>query len=65
MKDVRMIAIVTLALAACGDGEQTAIPTATIDTLPNGALLVHNTTQPMWDSAAAWRLVEEIGRAHV
>lgn len=39
--------------------------TGTIDTLPNGTVRVRNPATGIWDSAAAWRIVEElrIGRA--
>ena len=56
---IAFVLAVLLPLSACGDDARTAAPTATIDTLPNGALLVRNGTQGAWDSAATWSLVEE------
>ena len=48
-----------LLLAACGDGGSDVTSTATLDTLPNGATRVRNQAVGAWDSAAAWRFVEE------
>lgn len=46
-------------VAACAETSGEATTTATFDTLPNGAVLVHNTAEGVWDSASAWRFVEE------
>ncbi|HEX6589984.1 MAG TPA: 6-bladed beta-propeller [Longimicrobiales bacterium] len=51
--------LLATALAACGDAEADRAQAATVDTLPNGALVVHNSGESMWDSAATWRFVEE------
>lgn len=46
-------------LAACGDGGADVASTLAIDTLPNGAILAQNPDAGAWDSADAWRFVEQ------
>ncbi|HEX5829740.1 MAG TPA: 6-bladed beta-propeller [Gemmatimonadaceae bacterium] len=52
--------LVCLAACARGDTATTAAWRGTVDTLPGGAVLVRNPAQGVWDSASAWRIVEEL-----
>jgi len=54
-----------LVFIACSGGSQTGSAAVTIDTLGNGAVVVHNPEHGLWDSASAWRIVPDltIGRA--
>lgn len=46
---------------ACDGGDRRAVAWGgTVDTLPGGAIVVANPEAGVWDSAAAWRLVEEV-----
>lgn len=47
-------------LAGCAPGEDAARWRGTIDTLSNGAVVVRNEGGQVWDSASAWRVVEEL-----
>jgi hypothetical protein len=50
-------------LSACAGSERTTTAAGwrgTIDTLPNGAILVRNPAEGIWDSVSAWRIVEEL-----
>jgi len=50
-----------LPLIACGDGGASErAPTATIDTLPNGAVLVRNDTVGAWTAEEAWTFREDV-----
>lgn len=49
-----------LVVVGCREPARTAEWTGTIDTLPNGAVLVRNPATGIWDSASAWRVVEEL-----
>ena len=51
-----------LALSGCvGDGvADGALWGGSVDTLPNGAIEVHNTSYGIWDSTNAWHVVEEL-----
>ena len=51
-----------LLAAACGDeGDAPRLAwRGTMDTLPGGAVMVRNPAVGMWDSASAWRAVEEL-----
>lgn len=44
----------------CREAARSAQWRGTIDTLPNGAVLVRNPATGLWDSASAWRIVEEL-----
>jgi len=60
---VAMGALVAVTLGACDRGaarDQAAAWQGTVDTLPGGALHVRNPAQGIWDSAATWRIVEEL-----
>jgi hypothetical protein len=46
--------------AACSGSDGRTSRFVTIDTLPNGAVVVHNEGGGMWDSASTWRLVEDL-----
>ncbi|HEX6042830.1 hypothetical protein [Longimicrobium sp.] len=48
-----------IALAACG-GEGGAASAIRVDTLPNGAVAVHNPEQGLWTEKNAWRAVEDL-----
>jgi hypothetical protein len=47
-------------LVACGPGGREGAWAGTVDTTASGAVVVRNTGRGGWDSAAAWRLVEEL-----
>ena len=48
-------------LAACGaEGRAAATWTGTMDTLPSGEVVVHNTDQPMWPAGSEWRAEEDL-----
>jgi hypothetical protein len=48
-------------LSACGTaGEAAARWTGTMDTLPSGQVVVHNTADPMWRPGSEWRVVEDL-----
>jgi 6-bladed beta-propeller len=49
-----------LLVAACAGGETSSTWRGTIDTLPNGAVVVRNEGGQVWDSTTAWRLVEDL-----
>lgn len=53
-------ALLLALLAGCARGERTRGWHGTIDTLPNGTVVVHNDGGGVWDSASAWRVVEEL-----
>ncbi|MDP3910813.1 MAG: 6-bladed beta-propeller [Gemmatimonadales bacterium] len=57
--------ILGLLTAACASGEGGSGWRGSIDTLPNGAVLVRNESGQFWDSSTGWRLVEvaRIGNA--
>ena len=46
-------------LVSCAD-RSTGEWSGTVDTLENGVVLVHNPSTGIWDSASAWRLVEDL-----
>lgn len=57
---------VALLLTACGSGSDTVGPwSGTVDTLPSGEIVVHNTADPLWTPEEAWQVVEDrrIGQA--
>ncbi len=47
-------------LASCSRGEGSGGWRGSIDTLPNGAVVVRNEGGGLWDSASAWRIEEEL-----
>lgn len=50
-----------LVLSSCvGDGADSALWGGSVDTLPNGAIEVHNPSSGIWDSTTAWHVVEEL-----
>ncbi|MDE2796516.1 MAG: 6-bladed beta-propeller [Gemmatimonadota bacterium] len=52
---------VALLLTACGSGSDTVGPwSGTIDTLPSGEIVVHNTADPLWTPEEAWQVVEDL-----
>lgn len=56
-----VVGAIGLALHACGyDAPASARWTSTIDTLASGTVLVRNPQVGAWDSASAWRLVEDL-----
>jgi 6-bladed beta-propeller protein len=58
---IRRLAIVLAVTTACGEGKgREAGWRGTMDTLPNGAIVVSNPAEGVWDSATAWRLVEDL-----
>jgi hypothetical protein len=58
---MRIICACSLAfLTACSTGDGTAGWRGSIDTLPNGTVVVHNEGGGLWDSATAWRIVEDL-----
>lgn len=59
---VRKIVMIAVVLVATGCGGERRVSTwaGQVDTLPNGALHVRNPAAGMWDSASAWRLVEDL-----
>jgi 6-bladed beta-propeller len=63
-KVVGTVPLCLIAFAACG-GSAGRASTVRIDTLANGAVVVHNPARGLWDSASAWRIVPDlaIGRA--
>jgi hypothetical protein len=64
---VSTLAVVALALSACGDAAATGGWAGTVDTLANGVVLVSNPERGIWDESSAWRIEEElrIGSAEV
>lgn len=44
----------------CGTGEAAATWLGTMDTLPSGQVVVHNTEQPLWPDGSGWQVVEEL-----
>jgi hypothetical protein len=55
-----VLCVLTAPIMACGNGAsngRSAI--TTIDTLPGGRIIVHNAGPGRWDSAQAWKIVEE------
>lgn len=54
-------AALPLLLAACGSGADTAATwSGTVDTLPSGEIVVHNTDDPFWTPEQTWRVVEDL-----
>ncbi|MXW18736.1 MAG: 6-bladed beta-propeller [Gemmatimonadetes bacterium] len=54
-------AALPLLLAACGSGADTAaIWSGTVDTVPSGEIVVHNTDDPLWMPEQTWRVVEDL-----
>lgn len=48
-------------LAACGSGADTAGAwSGTVDTLPSGEIVVHNTDAPLWSSEETWQVIEDL-----
>lgn len=54
-----LIMVVALSLTACGERGATGWA-GQIDTLSNGVVRVSNPAAPLWDSAGAWMLEEEL-----
>jgi hypothetical protein len=52
--------LTTVALLAACAGQPEVGWQGTVDTLPNGAILVTNPATGLWDSATAWRLREDL-----
>ncbi len=49
------------AALGCGtEGEAAATWNGTMDTLPSGQVVVHNTAEAIWPEGSGWRLVEEL-----
>ncbi len=59
---VRPIVVIALVLVAAGCGSERRQSTwgGQVDTLPSGALHVRNPASGTWNSASAWRLVEDL-----
>lgn len=59
------VALCLIAFIACGRGSRGASSDTTVDTLPNGTVVVHNSALGLWDSASAWRIEPNlrVGRA--
>jgi hypothetical protein len=56
-----LAAAVIAAAAGCGTkGEAAATWHGTMDTLPSGQVVVHNTAEPMWPVGSEWRIAEEL-----
>ena len=56
-----LCAAVLPAALGCGTrGEAAATWHGTMDTLPSGQIVVHNTAEPMWPEGSGWRLVEDL-----
>jgi len=51
-----------MGLAACAENSGDAADSwdGTVDTLPNGAIEVHNPSHGIWDSATTWQVIEEV-----
>lgn len=49
-----------VALSGCGDGAASGEWRGAVDTLQNGAPVVSNPSEGVWDSASRWRLTEEL-----
>lgn len=62
--EIRAVAGLLLVLAttssACDRSLASPVWGGSVDTLPNGAVLVRNPEVPLWDSLTAWKLVEEL-----
>ena len=55
------VTAVALLLTACGSGSDTVGPwSGTVDTLPSGEIVVHNTPDPLWTPEEAWQVVEDL-----
>lgn len=52
--------LVLLSLAACPSADSAPAWEGSIDTLPSGTVVVTNPARGLWDSAATWRVVEEL-----
>ena len=57
-----LVLVAALLAGACGPGDGGGGPrwSGTVDTLPGGQVLVHNTADPIWEPGAEWRVVEEL-----
>ncbi len=49
-----------LALAGCAQEPHAGEWTGGVDTLPSGTIVIHNPARGSWDSASAWRVVEDL-----
>jgi len=49
-----------LAGACTAEGRAAARWSGTMDTLPSGQVVVHNTAQPLWPEGSEWQVVEEL-----
>ena len=48
-------------LAACGSGaDTTGAWSGTVDTLPSGEIMVHNTDDPLWTPEETWQVIEDL-----
>jgi hypothetical protein len=56
----RFTAVAVVCVAACGGCDRGTAGTVTIDTLPNGTVIVRNDGAGVWDSSSVWRLVEDL-----
>lgn len=61
---VGLVLASALVTGACGREPGEMGWTGTVDTLPSGQVVVHNTADPLWGPGTGWRVVEEmrIGR---
>ncbi len=57
-RDSCVAAALFLSLGACKGDKGTALAVPTIDTLPGGAIAVHNTGPSAWADTNGWRIVE-------
>jgi sugar lactone lactonase YvrE len=55
-----VLAPLLVPLAACGGGKGGAASAIRVDTLPSGAVAVHNPEQGLWTEKTAWRAVEDL-----
>jgi len=56
----RTEALLLTVAVGCWGGDGASSSSAAVDTLPSGTIVVHNSARGAWDSATAWRLVEDL-----
>ena len=59
-KSAPVAAVLAFSSVGCGPDSRLGAWAGEVDTLPSGTVVVHNTGAGVWDSASAWRVVEDL-----